>query len=126
MNSKKQCGVVIFPLDEEPLLHVRSLFWLQVYPVPSVKPGRAAGSPHWKSGLEQAQSTLARLAQWFGQLVRSENPATGPLAAPPRTGLARCLWFSLEDAAPKGTAFTDFRSGPQVCGVRRLNTVSNF
>lgn len=65
-------------LDEEPLLHVRSLFWLQVYPVPSVKPGRAAGSPHWKSGLEQAQSTLARLAQWFGQLVRSENPATGP------------------------------------------------
>lgn len=27
--------------------------------------------------LEQAQNTRARLAQWFGQLVRSENPATG-------------------------------------------------
>lgn len=112
-------------LDEEPLLHVRS-FLASGLSCPLCEARPCSWLSPLEVRLEQAQSTLARLVQWFGQLVRSENPATGPLAAPPRTGLASCLWFSLEDAAPKGTAFTDFKSGPQVCGVRRLNTVSNF
>lgn len=86
-----------------------------------MKPGCAAGSPQaGNPKWEQVENTLAGLFQWCGQLACSENPAMGGGVGwgggPSCSSKDRisCLWFSPEDAAPKGTAFTDSN---QVLGV---------
>lgn len=106
LNSKKQCGV-IFPFWMKSLGSKLAPFLVSSPSCPLMKPGCAAGSP-------QAGNTLAGLFQGCGQLACSENPATGGPPSCSSKDRISCLWFSPEDADPKGTAFTDSN---QVLGV---------